>query len=166
MVNWIGTKETNKAYEEAERKKREKILEKIKKKRKESVDNSEEIVHSNTMTMTDALKEYKKKIGDDYENWTLGSRALLNADSIEKRIRRNGVVEFKNGIDHVCGSKYIKVTRSSNQTSVHSFIVNIHNDKKFKYGDILKAASWKTPARNFARGNIFEEYKVKWTGAI
>ena len=166
MVNWVGTKETNKAYEEAERKKREKILEKIKKKRKESVDNSEEIVHSNTMTMSDALKEYKKKIGDNYEHWTLGARALLNADSIEKRIRRNGVVEFKNGIDHVCGSKYIKVTRSSNQTSVHSFIVNIHNDKKFKYGDILKAASWKTPARNFARGNIFEEYKVKWTGAI
>ena len=116
--------------------------------------------------MSDALKEYKKKIGDDYENWTLGSRALLNADSIEKRIRRNGVVEFKNGIDHVCGSKYIKVTRSDNQTSVHSFIVNIYDDKKFKYGDILKAASWKSPARNFARGNIFEEYKVKWTGAI
>ena len=45
MVNWVGTKETNKAYEEAERKKREKILEKIKKKRKESVDNSEEIGH-------------------------------------------------------------------------------------------------------------------------
>ena len=35
MVNWVGTKKTNKAYEEAERKKREKILEKIKKKRKE-----------------------------------------------------------------------------------------------------------------------------------
>ena len=156
MVNWVGAKKTNKAYEEAERKKRSKLLKKIKEKRDKPELN----------LMSDALKEYKKKIGDDYENWTLGSRALLSADSIEKRIRRNGVVEFKNGIDHVCGSKYIKVTRSSNQTSVHSFIVNIHNDKKFKYGDILKAASWKSPARNFARGNIFEEYKVKWTGAI
>ena len=29
MVNWVGAKKTNKAYEEAERKKREKILEKI-----------------------------------------------------------------------------------------------------------------------------------------
>ena len=156
MVNWVGAKKTNKAYEEAERKKREKLLKKIKEKRDKPELN----------LMSDALKEYKKKIGDDYENWTLGSRALLNADSIEKRIRRNGVVEFKNGIDHVCGSKYIKVTRSDNQTSVHSFIVNIHDDKKFKYGDILKAASWKSPARNFARGNIFENYKVKWTGAI
>ena len=156
MVNWVGTKETNKAHEEAERKKRLKLLKKIKEKRDKPELN----------LMSDALKEYKKKIGDDYENWTLGSRALLNADSIEKRIRRNGVVEFKNGIDHVCGSKYIKVTRSDNQTSVHSFIVNIYDDDKFKYGDILKAASWKSPARNFARGNIFEEYKVKWTGAI
>ena len=156
MVNWVGAKKTNKAYEETERKKRLKLLKKIKEKRDKPELN----------LMSDALKEYKKKIGDDYENWTLGSRALLNADSIEKRIRRNGVVEFKNGIDHVCGSKYIKVTRSDNQTSVHSFIVNIYDDDKFKYGDILKAASWKSPARNFARGNIFEEYKVKWTGAI
>tara|TARA_X000001388_G_scaffold45504_1_gene32348 strand:+ start:238 stop:681 length:444 start_codon:yes stop_codon:yes gene_type:complete len=147
MVNWVGTKET------------EDNLEK-------DVDNSKEIVHSNTMTMSDALKEYKKKIGNNYENWTLGSRALLSDDNITKRIKENSVVEFKNGIGHVCGSKYIKVTRSDNQTSVHSFIVNIHNDKKFKYGDILKAASWNAPARNFARGNVFEEYKVQWTGAI
>jgi len=135
MVNWIGTKITE-----------------------------EPKVNENPTRMDEALTHYKKKIGDDYENWTLGAKALLNADSIEKRIRRNGVVEFKNGIDHVCGSKYIKVTRSDNQTSVHSFIVNIHDDKKFKYGDILKAASWKSPARNFARGNIFEEYKVRWVG--
>ena len=132
---------------------------------KKDVDNSEEIVHDN-ITMDEALKKYKKGIGDDYENWTLGSRALLSADSIEKRIKENSVVEFKNGIDHIRGSKYIKVIRTDNQTSVHSFIVNIHNDKKFKYGDILKAASWNAPARNFARGNVFEEYKVRWTGAI
>ena len=140
MVNWIGTK----TVEEPHANEKLKMADK----------------------MAEAFAVYKTKIGEDYENWTLGARALLSADSIEKRIRRNGVVEFKNGIDHVCGSKYIKVTRSDNQTSVHSFIVNIHDDKKFKYGDILYAASWKSPARNFARGNIFEEYKVKWTGAI
>ena len=154
MVNWVGTKETNKAYEEAERKKRSKLLKKIKEKRDKPELN----------LMSDALKEYKKRIGDDYENWTLGSKALLSADSIEKRIKENSVVEFKNGIDHICGSKYIKVIRKDNQTSVHSFIVNIYDDDKFKYGDILKASSWKTPARNFARGNIFENYKVRWVG--
>jgi len=128
--------------------------------------------HANEkLTMADRMAEafavYKTKIGEDYENWTLGSRALLSADNIEKRIRENSVVEFKNGISHKCGSKYIKVTKNlGDQTSVHSFIVNTHDDKKFNYGDILKAASWKAPARNFSRGNIFEEYKVKWTGAI
>ena len=128
--------------------------------------------HANEkLTMADRMAEafavYKTKIGEDYENWSLGSRALLSADNIEKRIRENSVVEFKNGISHKCGSKYIKVTKNlGDQTSVHSFIVNTHDDKKFNYGDILKAASWKAPARNFSRGNIFEEYKVKWTGAI
>lgn len=116
--------------------------------------------------MDEALTVYKTKIGEDYENWTLGSRALLSDDNITKRIKENSVVEFKNGIKHFYHRKYIKVIRVDNQTSVHSFIVNIHNDKKFKYGDILMAASWKAPARNFARGNVFEEYKVKWTGAI
>ena len=140
MVNWIGTK----TVEEPHANEKLKMADK----------------------MAEAFAVYKTKIGEDYENWTLGSRALLSADNIEKRIRKNGVVEFKNGISYECGSKYIKVTRSDNQTSVHSFIVNIYDDKKFKYGDILKAASWKSPARNFARGNIFEEYKVKWTGAI
>ena len=131
---------------------------------KKDVDKVDEIVHDNNMTMADALKEYKKKIGDDYENWTLGSKALLSADNIEKRIKENSVIEFKNGIDHICGSKYIKVIRRDNQTSVHSFIVNIYDDDKFKYGDILKASSWNAPARNFARGNVFEDYKVRWVG--
>ena len=133
---------------------------------KKDVDKVDEIVHDNNMTISDAIKKYIKKIGDDYENWTLGSRSLLSDDNIAKRIRENSVVEFKNGLDYNKGAKYIKVIRRDNQTSVHSFIVNIYHDDKFKYGDILKAASWKTPARNFARGNVFEEYKVKWTGAI
>ena len=45
------------------------------------------------------------------------------------------------------------------------FIVNTDNDKKFKRGDILKAAGFNTPARNAARGNILsDDYTVQWTG--
>ena len=51
MVNWVGAKKTNKAYEEAERKKRSKLLKKIKEKRDKPELN----------LMSDALKEYKKK---------------------------------------------------------------------------------------------------------
>ena len=131
---------------------------------KKDVDKVDEIVHDNNMTISDAIKKYIKKIGDDYENWTLGSRSLLSDDNIAKRIRENSVEEFKNGLEYRMGSKYIKVVKTDNQESVHSFIVNTKKDDKFKYGDILKAASWKTPARNFARGNIFENYKVRWVG--
>jgi hypothetical protein len=52
---------------------------------------------------------------------------------------------------------------------VHSFIVKEDKEirgKFWKKGDILKPASWKTPALNKARGNIFENYIVKWTGPL
>ena len=99
---------------------------------KKDVDNSEEIVHDN-ITMDKALENYIKKIGDDYENWTLGSRSLLSDDNIAKRIRENSVEEFKNGLEYRMGSKYIKVVKTDNQESVHSFIVNTKKDDKFKY---------------------------------
>jgi len=82
-------------------------------------------------------------------------RSLNNDESMIKEY--NDTIRFKEG------SKYIKVIHGS---SVHSFIVKSPNDAKFKYGDILKAASWRAPARNFARGNVIDETfeNVLWTG--
>ena len=69
---------------------------------------------------------------------------------------------FMESLEFRGGSKYIKVIR---ENSVWGFIVNTENDKKFKYGDILKAAGWAAPARNKARGNVFEDLSwVQWTG--
>ena len=59
------------------------------------------------------------------------------------------------------GQKYIKIIK---ENSVWGFIVNTDDDKKFKKGDILKAAGWNAPARNAARGNVFENYSIDWTG--
>lgn len=62
------------------------------------------------------------------------------------------------------GSVYIRVVRGG---SVHSFIVRKDNGK-FKAGDILKSASWRAPAKNYVRGNIFTGYAsgaCRWTGA-
>jgi len=59
------------------------------------------------------------------------------------------------------GRKYIKIMRDG---SVWGFVVNIHDDDKFSFGDILKPASYNTPARNTARGNVFGGYTPNWLG--
>jgi len=72
---------------------------------------------------------------------------------------------FMESIEFSGGSKYIKVIRNDNQRTVWGFIVNTDTDKKFKRGDILKPAGWAAPARNKARGNVFEDLSwVQWTG--
>ena len=62
------------------------------------------------------------------------------------------------------GKKYVKITDGR---SVKAFVVACDNDKKFAYGDILKPAGWKAPARNFRRGNVLDRSfgAVHWTGA-
>jgi hypothetical protein len=49
------------------------------------------------------------------------------------------------------GSKYIRIVRSygEDQRSVHCFVEK-------STGKIWKAAGWRTPAKNFPRGSIFE----------
>jgi hypothetical protein len=62
--------------------------------------------------------------------------------------------------------KYIHViSRDDNQRSSHSWVV-IGDQGNFKHGDILKSASWRAPAKNFARGNVLcGGFKhIKWAG--
>ena len=62
----------------------------------------------------------------------------------------NYAVEFKRG------SKFLKVISTSwGSRSVHSFICVKPHDQ-WKFGDILKAASWAAPAKNFIRGNVLD----------
>jgi len=72
------------------------------------------------------------------------------------------VDEFNRTLTYEIGSRYVKVVTG---TSVHSFIC-INDMGKFCKGDILKAASFKAPAKNFARGNVvLGQYpNVQWTG--
>ena len=99
-----------------------------------------------------------ENIKEDYLNWTtLCAKGTLSDTNKEMIARFNEKITFK------MGNKYIKVVTNN---TVWGFVVNTDNDKKFKTGDILKAAGWAAPARNFARGNILDGgYTVGWTGA-
>lgn len=58
------------------------------------------------------------------------------------------------------GQKYIKiiVCEKGQHGSVWGFINK--SNPKFKEGDVLKAAGWRTPALNKARGNLFDGYDI------
>jgi hypothetical protein len=59
------------------------------------------------------------------------------------------------------GRNYTKVSADG---SVKFFVVN-KPTKGFKVGDVLKAATWRAPATNFARGNVCEgKFDITWTG--
>jgi hypothetical protein len=60
------------------------------------------------------------------------------------------------------GNKYVKIISESTgfgqSRHSHSYVV-IGDQGKFKHGDILKSASWKAPAKNFSRGNVFGDFE-------
>ena len=101
-----------------------------------------------------------ENIKEDYLNWTTrcGGRELSD-------INKTMIAEFNEKLTYKTGSKYIKVFTEGG--SVWGFVVNTENDKKFRKGDILKAAGYAAPARNGARGNIIDGgYTIRWTGPL
>ena len=88
-------------------------------------------------------------------------------DNYNKR-NKDSVAEGKYGVSFDRGRKFLKVvTDSWGSRSVHSFIC-IQPHDQWKFGDILKAASWAQPAKNFARGNVLNPSSYSnhsWTGA-
>ena len=88
----------------------------------------------------------------------------IKADYCKGDWRDDMKERFCKGLGYKVGKNYIKITMS-NGGSVWGFIVNTDTDKKFRKGDILKAAGWNAPARNAARGNIIDGgYSICWTG--
>lgn len=96
-----------------------------------------------------ALTMYADHLKADYNKW-------------------NRDVNTKFDITFERGRKFIKVVKTSwGSRSAHSFIC-IQPHGKFQFGDILKAAGWAAPAKNFARGNVLEVSSYnnhRWTGA-
>lgn len=91
----------------------------------------------------------------DFADWTNRSEM-----SDERKVER--IEDFKNAINVRKGKKYYKIVSGG---SVWGFVVAVDDDPKFRKGDLLKPASWATPARNAARGNVLDGIEhVNWTG--
>ncbi len=122
---------------------------------------TEEMIKEGVATdlLIEGVDELVELAKENYRGWSrLGEKD-------ENGIRARMSDEFDSKIHYNIASKYIKVITGN---SVWGFVVRTHDDKKFRYGDILKAAGWNAPARNFARGNVIDkEFRcVRWTGAM
>jgi len=121
--------------------------------------------------MYDAVDLIKCLISEDYKRFSNipeDKTAYECQPGESDVIAENMYHKFATTIGEKKGSKYIKIMTGS---GVWGFIVNTKKDKKFKYGDLLKAAGYNAPARNFARGNVIDDTvedlrvkSVRWTG--
>jgi hypothetical protein len=102
-------------------------------------------------------------IANNYAEWT---ERFYMSEGYDLDVAHQRVQEFADGLVIEEGRKYYKVIKTDHGRSVWGFVVKGDNDKLFKKGDILKAAGWKAPARNKARGNVLEGdfSMVRWTG--
>tara|TARA_A100001391_G_C5027840_1_gene267555 strand:- start:224 stop:571 length:348 start_codon:yes stop_codon:yes gene_type:complete len=113
--------------------------------------------------MNNEMTTLIENIKADYLNWTTRCAAAKGLDSLTE-INKKMIAEFNEKITYKVGTKYIKISAGG---SVWGFVVNTDNDKKFRKGDILKAAGYAAPARNAARGNILDGgYTINWTGPL
>lgn len=107
--------------------------------------------------MDNAMNVLLSVIRDDYYSF-MTRRGRKEVDDVS----RSMIERFNEKLSYSFGKKYIRVMTNG---SVWGFIVNTDTDKKFRKGDILKAAGYNAPARNQARGNILDGgYEVQWTG--
>ena len=115
-------------------------------------------------TMNNEMNALIANIKKDYFDWTTGC-AAAKGRCILSDTNKEMIARFNENLTYKTGSKYIKVIKKGE--GVWGFVVNTDKDKKFKCGDILKAAGWAAPARNAARGNILDGgYTINWTGPL
>ena len=110
--------------------------------------------------MRNEIEKVLEAMRNDYKRWSGPDRSQIKDEMTE---------DFCNGLRVEENRRYWKIIStngSGTQRSVSGFIVKA-GDKKFLEGDMLKPAGWAAPARNFARGNVLDGYKVdevRWTG--
>ena len=113
--------------------------------------------------MRNEIEKVLEAMREDYCRW---SRAGSGGSSeIKTEMEEN----YCNGLRVEENRRYWKIITTNgggSSTSVAGFIAKA-GDKKFREGDMLKAAGWSAPARNFARGNVLDGTglnNARWTG--
>ena len=106
--------------------------------------------------MKKEIRNLIETIVEDYLVWTERAKEANGWTHSDPEAKAD---EFRAGIEIKEGSKYIRILTDS---SVWGFVNK--GNKDFKVGDILKAKNYRAPALNKARGNIFEDYSIAWTG--
>ena len=117
--------------------------------------------------MRNEIEKGLEAMRNDYKRWH-GQMLKDDGDTeSRRRIRDEMTEDYCTGLRVEENRRYWKITSGRrNQRSVSGFIVKA-GDKKFQEGDMLKAAGWAAPARNFARGNVLDGRgvnEVRWTG--
>ena len=122
--------------------------------------------------MRNEIEKVLEAMREDYKRWSMMTRTVhQNVEEFNRAltIREEMTDNYCNGLKVEENRRYWKITGSNgggSQVSVKGFIVKA-GDKKFREGDMLKAAGWSAPARNFARGNVLDGRgvnEVRWTG--
>jgi hypothetical protein len=93
------------------------------------------------------MKAAQQRVADDYAAWTKQAKISMGAGPT---------------LEPMGGPRYIRIVSVDGTTRSAFGFVDKTN------GNVLKAASWKAPAKNFSRGNIFDEQhgcgRIRWTG--
>ena len=93
----------------------------------------------------------------------IGLKDLIVADYAKFLKELDYSEKDKFGVEFETGKKYVKIVTISGggSRSVYCFVEK-------ENGNIWRAASWKAPARNFIRGNVFDQKsyidRIRWTG--
>ena len=104
---------------------------------------------TNGLDFDDAMTNLLNKIQENYDKW--GSRS-----GIDKKMD----LSLKKG------RKFIKVVHDNSVWGFVALVDGEHKGAPMKRGDILKAATWRAPAKH-SRGSIFDAEMHKsfsWTG--
>tara|TARA_Y100000296_G_scaffold70560_1_gene85323 strand:- start:1495 stop:1860 length:366 start_codon:yes stop_codon:yes gene_type:complete len=115
------------------------------------------------------IEKVLEAMREDYKRWSMMTRTVhQNVEEFNRAIdiREAMTKDYCDGLEVTEGSRYWKIISNDRGggRSVKGFIAK-SGDKKFREGDMLKAAGWNAPARNFARGNVLDGVgKVRWTG--